>query len=429
MAKIFDIQPKPIYTEIIEQAVRAGVIAAMQQAMPALANLDNRIEDTDCYSLEDGVTIMPNEFREVYSYTDEHGEMQTIRFRGKNKRETDARFQEFLCKPKQIHEAPTLRTFVDSTYRKSFIDCLEATTRSNYERYLRLYILPFMGNMKMDEITLGTIQDFYDWLASGKSHGFQCDICEKSIDRIGGFLSRVLIVAESMKVIEESPFKIKLLRNNGRPSDHHKALPDSVVDRVKQSIPSIEDERQRLYMGFLAYTGLRREEILGLGWEHLNLAGRYGDVQRVIVFPNNKLPVVKEHPKTEKSSRTFIIPQPLMDLLITVKDKTGYVIHGRNQDNPVSFSTFQRTYRAAFKALGITEYDNHDWRATFGTQLKEAGMTSAQVADMMGHADTRMVETVYAPRRHEGVMKHKDTIEALNRSYSSAQFLPGKTAL
>lgn len=75
----------------------------------------------------------------------------------------------------------------------------------------------------------------------------------------------------------------------------------------------------------------------------------------------------------------------------------------------------QRTYRSAFEFLGIKGYDNHDWRATYGTLLKEAGVTSAQVADLLGHADTRMVETVYAPRRYEGVMKHKDTVNALNR--------------
>ena len=49
--------------------------------------------------------------------------------------------------------------------------------------------------------------------------------------------------------------------------------------------------------------------------------------------------------------------------------------------------------------------------------MKESGLTSAQVADLMGHADTRMVETVYARTRHEGVMKHKNTLELLNQEY------------
>ena len=194
---------------------------------------------------------MSSLYRESYSYTDEQGITRSVRFNGRNKKETDAQFQRLLCEPKTTKKAPTLKEYVDTIYRKSFIDGLAVTTRSNYERYLRLYILPFMGDMPMDSITLATIQEFYDWLAS-----------------------RILIIAEEMKVIPESPFKIKLLRNNGQPSNHHKALPDEEVDRVKRALPSLQDERQRMYMGFLAYTGLRREEILGLGWEHVNLKER-----------------------------------------------------------------------------------------------------------------------------------------------------------
>ena len=52
-----------------------------------------------------------------------------------------------------------------------------------------------------------------------------------------------------------------------------------------------------------------------------------------------------------------------------------------------------------------TAYSCYDFRTTFATQLKESGMSSANVADLMGHADTRMVETIYARTRHEGVMK------------------------
>ena len=86
----------------------------------------------------------------------------------------------------------------------------------------------------------------------------------------------------------------------------------------------------------------------------------------------------------------------------------------------MSISTLRRTYKSAFKELGISDYDNHDWRTTFGTQLKEAGITSAQVADLMGHADTRMVEKTYAPTRHEGIMKHKNTLERINGGTATA---------
>ena len=41
-------------------------------------------------------------------------------------------------------------------------------------------------------------------------------------------------------------------------------------------------------------------------------------------------------------------------------------------------------------------------------------MRSALVADLLGHADTRMVETTYARTRHEGVMKQRQAVGNLN---------------
>ena len=45
-------------------------------------------------------------------------------------------------------------------------------------------------------------------------------------------------------------------------------------------------------------------------------------------------------------------------------------------------------------------------------------MTSAQVADLMGHADTRMVGTVYARAREEGIKKRHGDLEKMNKQYA-----------
>ena len=81
---------------------------------------------------------------------------------------------------------PTLRSFVDETYRDAFMSRLKPTSKQNYEDYLQRYILPFMGDIPMDEITVATIQAFYDYLASGASHGLKKDLNEKTIIRIRG---------------------------------------------------------------------------------------------------------------------------------------------------------------------------------------------------------------------------------------------------
>ena len=70
--------------------------------------------------------------------------------------------------------------------------------------------------------------------------------------------------------------------------------------------------------------------------------------------------------------------------------------------------------KRAFEHLGIKGFTPYDFRTTFATQAKEGGQTSAQVADLLGHKDTRMVEKIYARTRHHSVMKQLEAIERLN---------------
>lgn len=419
---------------LIERSYNAGEVeaisyAAAQQAVMATLGMlgitDNQHKHLDNGTAQEeqplleGDASMASQHRETYTYFDENGKRQSIRLCGTDKRDTDAKFQRFLCQPQQRQTAPTVRAFVDSVYRPSFMQGLAETTKTNYELYLSLNILPFMGHMPMDTITVATIQSFYDWMATAGSRGRKNDLNQRTIERIGGFASRIFRVAYEMKLIEDTPFKPTLLRNNGTKAGHHKALPDEEVDRIKRAIPYLKDERQRLYMGLLVYTGMRREEVMGLRWEHIHLAEGYGEIYKVVVYPGNSTTVIKENPKTEKSERVFCIPLPLKNLLEPHQEKSGYVIHGRKLEEPASQSTMKRTYQKAFELLGIKgKFNNHDWRTTFGTQMKERGMTSAQVADLLGHADTRMVETVYARTRKQGILKHQEAIEKMNKAYA-----------
>ena len=66
----------------------------------------------------------------------------------------------------------------------------------------------------------------------------------------------------------------------------------------------------------------------------------------------------------------------------------------------------------ALKTLESEEYADYGFRSAFGAQLKEIGLTPVQVADVTGDADTRMAGTVYAPARHEGIMKNPPSYQA-----------------
>lgn len=388
--------------EAIAQAAAEKAVASL------LSHLDSKIEQGKKEA------DMSSNHRETYYYVDESGAVSTIRIAGFSKADTDQKFSMFL-QSRTKSDAPLLKDFVNEKYRKIFLKKLSPTTINNYNIYLDRYILPNLGDKRLDEITVADIQDFYDWMANAKSHGCRENLNADTITRVSGLLGRIYRIAIDMELVKTSPIKKTLLINEGREAAHHTALPDAEVARIKAAIPNIKNEQQRLYMALLAYTGMRREEIAGLGWENIHLDERYGHIARTVVYPDGKRTVIRDKTKTKYSTRDFVIPEDLAAILKPCQKESGFVIHGRDENSPASISTLKRLYTAAFKELGISGYNNHDWRTTFGTQLKETGISSAQIADLMGHADTRMVETTYAPRRHEGIMKHKNTLERINR--------------
>lgn len=134
-----------------------------------------------------------------------------------------------------------------------------------------------------------------------------------------------------------------------------------------------------------------------------------------VTYPKCSKPVVENSAKSDYSIRPVLLPQPLIQILKPFQKETGFLFGG---DEPWCYSHFVRRYRAGKKLLKIEDYNNHDFRTTYGTQLKESGMTSAQVADLMGHADTRMVETVYARAREEGILKQKEHLNGMNSKYA-----------
>ena len=363
---------------------------------------------------------MPSQYKENYLYYAGNKEIKTITMRGTNKKDTDAKFCEFLIEfNENRHDTPTLKDFVENTYRKTFLPKLAPTTQNTYSFFLDRYLLPYLGEKEMGKITVEEIQQMFDWLAKPDPESGRKALVHKTIERVSGIGRRIFRIAREMKVVEDTPFKMALLTIEGEESGHHTALPDIIVDRVKNAIPAIENEQQRLYMGLLAYTGMRREEIAGMRWENIHIEKGYGEVRRVVVYPDGKKAILREKTKTKCSTRDFILPDALIEILTPCKKESGFVIHGRDEEEPAPFSTIRRVYRGAFKALGLLGvYDNHDWRATFGTQLKEAGLSSAQVADLLGHADTRMVETTYALTRHAGIMKQKQVLNSLNQRYA-----------
>ncbi len=404
---------------LLEQAANKGAELALEKVY-----LDNRNAGYEEPSNEED-SEMASSYRKTYTYLNESGQECKIRLCGSSSADTDLQFQQ-LClaksnrnssikpSPKQVM---TFRDFVENDYRESHLNNLALSTQGKNNYYLSHYIYPYLGDLPLAEINVNTIIGFRSHLSNGTKNGFKKDMSEKTIEDMTGFLNKIFKVAVALRRTDDNPVKRELLRKVGQPSGHHKAVDPKTLDRCKRMIPTIDDETVRLYAALLFYNGggMRPEEILGLRWEDCDLNERMAIIHRAVTYVGRSRAVDIKATKTESSTRHVVLPQVLVDILRPLQQQSGYILHGRDPESPMCGSTWQRTYRKMQEVLGIKgQYSNYDLRTTFATQTIEAGASALAVAQMMGHKDTRMVETVYARRRKEGFESRRALIEMLN---------------
>jgi integrase len=149
----------------------------------------------------------------------------------------------------------------------------------------------------------------------------------------------------------------------------------------------------------LVRTGLRLGEMLGL---------RYGDID----FSGNVLSVRRQWtkdgrvavPKTAKAVRRVMLSPQLSAKLAARKLRLGagdedFVFASKKGGNPPLHSNFRRRgWEPAVEAAGLTDGPKvtpHDARHAFASQMSDLGLTSSDVAEVLGHTTAGVTERIY----------------------------------
>jgi len=185
------------------------------------------------------------------------------------------------------------------------------------------------------------------------------------------------------------------------------------------------DKRWAGIWWLLFMAGIRRGEILGLTWEHVNLDARTVRIElnRIRV---GKVDVVKA-PKTEKGRRTIELDEVTIDLLREWRTAqmaerlasgsgwlggdltTCYVVTEPN-GSPTHSSSFGRRYRALLKRAGVPIYALHEARHTSITQLAPI-LSAHALSRRAGHSSVAFTYDRYA---HAMPQESFDAINALS---------------
>ncbi|MBM4646540.1 tyrosine-type recombinase/integrase [Rhodococcus hoagii] len=156
----------------------------------------------------------------------------------------------------------------------------------------------------------------------------------------------------------------------------------------------------------LALIGLRRGELAGLKWSHI-------DMQRHTVTISDTRVNVDGRPqdsdtKTTRSLRTLPLPDPVFSALLTARaiqtcdraeqsdySDEGYVVADR-KGRPYLPDRLTRAWGRACRSAGLPVIRLHDARHTCATLMHHQGVPIVTIAAWLGHVDAGFTMRTYA---------------------------------
>jgi integrase len=160
--------------------------------------------------------------------------------------------------------------------------------------------------------------------------------------------------------------------------------------------------------------GLRPGELLGLTWEDVDFDAEVLHVRRALIdeyiigddgrrIRSFRLGGLK----TQKSRRSLNMPQRVTQVLqqqqadqrrIRMAAKTWGdmdLVFATQNGKPIAKGNLRRSLRRLCDVAGIGRWTTYELRHSAASLLSAAGVPLEQIADVLGHSGTRMVQTVY----------------------------------
>ena len=386
-----------------------------------------------------------NKFIVITSYKDEQGKY-------KQKWETFASKAEAVKRKKEIEYKQAEGTFAvpKCTKMKDLLkEYVELYGRENWSvstydsntALIRNYILPLIGDVKIEDITTFYLDKFYQKLQETPAvahpiigrplHDY---VTPSNIRDIHKLLHSCFAQARKWKLISENPDDDATV-----PKYQMNERTMWTEEELQQATDACEDDTLALALNLAFAATLRIGEMLGLTWDCVDISREAVEqgkasvtinktLQRVtkdaleeldkkdilVVFPERsglcKTVRVLKNPKTAESNRTVYISRDVIDLLTRWKEQQNQIkevlgdeyqdyglVFATSSGLPIGDATIRKKMKRLIKEQGLPDVDFHSIRhASITIKLKITGGDIKSVQGDSGHAQASMVTEVYS---------------------------------
>ena len=251
---------------------------------------------------------------------------------------------------------------------------LRATTNVTQKGWLKQQCA-FFGDEPIEKITVSRIQDYVNSIQENTT----ATISKKLI-----FLREIFSSAYEDELISRNPTDSKRINLGGKEGKGIRALPRDTVKALIGKISICEDLHIKLFLAFMLYAGVRREEILGLRWEDINFDTGFFHIERAVTYPSSK-PIIGL-PKTKSSDRDVAMPDELIRILKPHRQIAGFLISDAG-GKLLSDYNVKKLRNASREYSGLQKLDARELRHSYASMLHAAGIERKLIGTSMGHTN------------------------------------------
>ena len=299
-------------------------------------------------------------------------------------------------------------------YLDDWLAAIEPTVREStfysYSRNLRLHVRPYIGGLLLAKVDAGALNGLYaTLLASGRKDGHQdhAGLSPRSVRYVHTILHRALKDAVRWGRLARNPSDAADPPRGGQESTPEvQAWPAHDLRRFLDTSKATADRYYPAWL-FLATTGCRRGEALGLRWSDLDLDGGRASIVQTVVVVGHKVKLGA--PKTARGRRAVSLdPSTVAELRAWKKRQleermmlgSGYRDHGlvfaKVDGEPFHPERFSREFDRRVTRWHLPKLTLHGVRHTWATQALQAGVHPRVVQERLGHSTIAVTLGIYS---------------------------------
>lgn len=276
----------------------------------------------------------------------------------------------------------TYREIYDE-WLKEYEPSVRDSTLLRTKRMFRLHILPVFGHLKIDEVKpLLVQQTMNDWNARFVKASAMMN-----------YVNSVFDFALRMQLINQNPVTLIKKPRRTREKSSSNFYDRKQLKMFMDTAKKLNNKRAYLFFRILAFTGMRRGEVLALEWSDFNLKKKTVHIHQTVTRGQNGLYISST--KTLAGDRTITLDSATVDTLNSYQDKhTGRLFKSSN-GGILSPSKPRKWYEVIVSHTDLPHITIHGFRHTHASLLFESGANLKEVQYRLGHSDSQTTLDIY----------------------------------